>query len=380
MSTLRDTWYEIDLDALSRNYQAVQHVAGPNVAMCPVLKADAYGLGAVQSARTFMSVGGVRYGAVACLSEAIELRESCADLPVLIMGYTPDRLLPVVAEHRIVPTIFELRQAEILAASAPADEPVPVHIKLDTGMNRLGLDDTKAGLETVCAIADLKQVRIEGLFSHLALADQASDMNQFKRLQTFVEAVSKRGVSLGLIHVCDSIGMLRYPAFRLDMVRPGAILYGAPPLRDTCPLPIEVPFAFKTRIARLRRLSAGEGVSYDYTWRATKEGALIATLPVGYADGFQRSFSNRGYVIVRGVRAPIVGLICMDQAMIDVSAVAGVSAGDEVLLLGQSGPDSVPLLEAAQWAGSNRNAVLAGIGKRVPRVYASEGTISEETT
>ncbi|TVQ23410.1 MAG: alanine racemase [Spirochaetaceae bacterium] len=381
----RDTWYEIHLDVLHSNYRAVRQIAGSTVYLCPVLKADAYGMGSIMAARTFLQAdrdgparsGSLRYCAVACLSEAVELREALPDLPLLIMGYTPDRLLPEVVAHRIVPTIFERRQAEILAASAQDTTSVPLHIKIDTGMNRLGLEDTPEGLETVTAISRLPGIRIEGLFSHLALAGRTSDMEQFHRLQQFVRRATVAGVSLGYIHICDSIGMLRYPEFRLDMVRPGAILYGAPPLHDKIGADIGIPFAFKTRIARLRRLGAGEGVSYDYTWRAPSNGAVIATLPVGYADGYQRSFSNTAFTCVRGVRAPVVGLICMDQTMIDVSSVPGVEQGDEVLLLGRSGNSEVPLLEAADWAGSNRNAVLTAIGKRVPRVYIPLHTYKE---
>ncbi|TVQ28494.1 MAG: alanine racemase [Spirochaetaceae bacterium] len=378
----RDTWYEIDEDALVSNYRCVREFldrTNPHrrVAIAAVMKADAYGMGTVPVARILLRAGADLI-AVACLTEASLLRRSFPDARIMIMGYTPDRLLTAAAERAIAITIFEERQAALLSEwSERTGRQAHVEIKLDTGFNRLGCDDDDAAVDTVERIARMPGLVVDGMFSHLALESPASDRRQFSRLSDFADRVRTRGIALASIHLCDSIGMVRYPDFHLDMVRPGAILYGAPPMGQHTLPGIRVPFAFKTRIARVRRLAAGEGVSYDFTWRAPESGATLATLPVGYADGYRRAFSNRAHVVIRGVAAAVVGLVCMDQCTVDVSAVPGVSQGDEVVLLGRSGNDEVALIDAATWAATNRNEVLAGIGKRVPRVYHRGGRITQ---
>ncbi|TVR61395.1 MAG: alanine racemase [Spirochaetaceae bacterium] len=378
----RDTWYEIDQDVLAWNFRSVREFldrTNPDtrVAMAAVVKADAYGMGLIPVSRVFLDEGADLL-AVACLSEAARLRRTFSDAVIMIMGYTPDRLLTAAADLSITVTLFEERQAALLSQwSERTGRTARVQIKLDTGMNRLGCDDGDAGVSTVERIARMPGVAADGLFSHLALESEASDERQFSRLTRFAERVRGRGVRLPSLHLCDSIGMVRYPAFHLDIVRPGAILYGAPPLGSRTLSAIRTPFAFKTRIARIRTLAAGEGVGYDFSWRAPAAGATLATLPVGYADGFRRAFSNRARVIVRGVAAPVVGLVCMDQCTVDVSSVPGVSVGDEVLLFGRSGDDEIPIADAAAWAGTNRNEILAGVGRRVPRVYHRGGATTE---
>jgi alanine racemase len=380
---LRDTRLEIDLDLLAHNVRTVralleeEHPPGERPRMAAVLKGDAYGFGAVEAAAVMLEEG-VEILAVACLPEALELRRHYPGAPIMVMGHTPDGLLPLGVENRITLTIFRASQARIVSGAALSlGPPAPVHIKLETGMNRLGLDPDKGGVQEVKAMAGLPGVELEGIFTHLALVDRESDEEQFRRFAGFVAALGEEGISIPVRHVCDSIGMLRYPAFRLDMVRPGAILYGAPPLRTpySDSLDIRVPFALKSRISRIRHLGAGEGVGYDFTWRAPDTGALLATVPAGFADGYRRCLSNRAHVLVRGMKAPVVGLVSMDQCTVDVTGVPGVQEGDDVLLLGQDREGAVPVLEMASWAGTNRNEILAGIGRRVPRVYVRNGGI-----
>ena len=378
----RDTWYEIDEDVLAWNFRNVREFldrTNPDtrVAIAAVVKADAYGMGSIPVSRVFLSEGADLL-AVACLSEAARLRRSFPDAPIMIMGYTPDRLLTAAAELSITVTLFEERQAALLSQwSERTGRTARVQIKLDTGMNRLGCDDGDEAVNMVACIARMPGILVDGLFSHLALESEASDERQFSRLTRFAQRVGGRGVRFPSLHLCDSIGMVRYPDFHLDMVRPGAILYGAPPLGPRTLTAIRIPFAFKTRIARIRTLAAGEGVGYDYSWRAPSVGAALATLPVGYADGFRRAFSNRARVIIRGVAAPVVGLVCMDQCTVDVSSVPGVTVGDDVLLFGRSGDDEVLIGDVATWAGTNRNEILVGVGRRVPRVYRRGRAIRE---
>ena len=248
-----------------------------------------------------------------------------------------------------------------------------VHLKYDTGMNRLGMKLYEDPLAIVEKIASLPGIEIAGIFTHLALRNRESDLRQFALYSGLLAACEARGIFLGLRHVCDSIGAVRYPDFRLDMVRVGAALFGVRPLRmsseyDAYPFP--QPGSFLTRIARIRRLAEGEMVSYDDSWKAAQGGSLIATLPVGYADGYPRCFGNVASVQVRGKRAPVVGLVCMDQTMVDVSAVDGVQEGDEVLLFGGNG---ISLSEASAWGATNRNDILCGVGRRVPRLYLKSG-------
>jgi alanine racemase len=366
-----------------------EHPPGERPRIAAVLKGDAYGFGAVQTAGVMLEEG-VDVLAVACLPEALELRRRYPEAPIMIMGYTPDDLLPLAVEYSITLTLFQASQARVVSSAARnlgarvvssvarnLGARAPVHIKVETGMNRLGLDPDEEGVREVMSMAGLPGVELEGIFTHLALVDRESDEEQFRRFTGFVGALEEEGINIPVKHVCDSIGMLRYPGFRLDMVRPGAILYGAPPLRTPYSesLDIRVPFALKTRISRLRRLGAGEGVGYDFTWRAPVGGALVATLPVGYADGFRRCMANRAHVLARGVRAPVVGLVSMDQCTVDVSEVPGVQVEDDVLLLGQDQQGTVPILDMASWAETNRNEILAGVGRRVPRVYTRGGEV-----
>lgn len=380
---LRDTRLEVDLDALEGNARAVAALLreapaaadGGPPKLAAVLKADGYGLGAVECAGAFLR-GGASMLAVACLPEALELRRAYPEATVMVMGHTPDRLLPLCVRERIVCALWGAEQARALSdAARSVGATASFHLKLDTGMNRLGLRPGPGAAEAVARMAALPGLRLAGIFTHLALVDAEHDRAQFDMFMDFVAELKRLGVDPGLRHVCDSIGLARYPEYRLDLVRAGAALYGLPPLRAPAieRAGLRTAFALRTRISRLRRLGPGEGVGYDHSWKAPEAGALLATLPIGYADGYRRSLSNKGEVSIRGVRAPVVGLVCMDQCTVDVSAVHGVAEGDEVLLLGE-GPDGVVApLEMAAWVGTNRNELVAGLGRRLPRAYRRGG-------
>jgi alanine racemase len=379
---MRDTRLEVDLDAIAHNVRVVRAMLceGPSPEfrvpeLAAVLKADAYGLGALPVAGALLDEG-VDLLAVACLPEALEIRQHYPEAPLLVMGHTPDRLLSLAVGKRIACTIFNLRQASLLSSAALASATTAmVHIKIDTGMNRLG---HKPGSESAVFfknLAVLPGLDIQGVFTHLALCDKTSDQAQYDLFLQTIAMMEESGLKPGLRHICDSIGLMRYPEYQLDMVRPGAVLYGVTPMNTPLSdgVDIRTPFAFRTRISRLCRLRAGEGVGYDFTWKAPADGALLATLPVGYADGFRRCLANKGFVLVHGRRAPVVGLVCMDQCTVDMSGVPEAEEGDEVLLLGQCESGSIPVLEMATWAGTNRNEVISVIGRRVPRVYHRSG-------
>lgn len=379
---------EIDTDALRRNLGEVRRVVGPGPSIAAVVKADAYGLGAVVCGRVFLEAGASLL-AVARLEEALELRRALPGAPILVMGHSSDESLPTAVDRDIAVTIFEERQAALLSFAASArGKTALVHLKIDTGMNRLGLRCVEAaGMDAAgtgaaeCACMDaarlvarmaaLPALRLEGIFTHLALNDAETDALQFSRFRALLDALDSLGVSIPLKHVCDSIGLVRYPEYRLDLVRAGAILYGMAALRLPPGVDLGLRFAaaLRARVTRVARLAPGEGVGYDFTYRAGPGGATLATVAAGYADGYPRSLSNRGFVSIRGRRAPVVGLVCMDQLTVDASGIEGVAPGDEATLLG----DGVGILELAEAAGTNRNEILSSLGRRIPRSYLRGG-------
>jgi alanine racemase len=380
---MRSTRLEVDLDSITHNFREAKRMLaqGPCASdgrpplLAAVLKANAYGMGALAVAEELLASGAELF-AVACLPEAVELRRRLRrrlknarpEARILIMGHTPSEYFPIALEHRATLTIFDLEQAKALSSAArDAGSEAVAHIKVDTGMNRLGLKPGSGSAGMIAAMAELPALRLEGIFTHLALDSNESDRRQFELFTSLIEAVEARGLTFELKHVCDSISLMRYPEYRLDMVRAGALLFGVKPMNT--PLSesadIRTPFALKTRISRLRRIEPGEGVGYDSTFRAPPGGALLATLPIGYADGYPRRLSNRAQVLVRGRRAPVVGLICMDQLTVDASAIPGAAEGDEALLLGPG----IDVSEVSDWAQTNRNEIISSISRRVPRVY-----------
>lgn len=371
----RQTYYSIDLDVVESNFRDMKTIVGDTVKIAAVIKADAYGHGAVMIGGTLLAAGADLL-AVATIFEALELRMAFPDADLLVMGHTPEEFAGLAVEHRIMPTLFDAKNAGAFSdAAVMAGAVLPVHIKLDTGMNRLGMKPYEDTVGIIGTIAGMPGLDLRGIFTHLALRDRESDMAQFAAYNKILAGCAAKGIQTGLRHVCDSIGAVRYPEFRLDMVRVGAAFFGVRPSRmgaeyDAYPFPQAGTFA--TRIARIRRLEEGEMVSYDDSWQAPKGGTLVATLPVGYADGYPRRFGNKAQVFIRGKRAMVVGLVCMDQTMVDVGAVDGVAEGDEVILLGGG---AISLNEASEWGSTNRNELLCGIGRRVPRLYTRSGKV-----
>lgn len=364
---LRDTYIEIDLGKLEKNVRLVKEMVGPAVAVTAVVKANGYGHGACRIAETIMNAG-ADYLAVATLTEALELREVYADYPILIMGHTPNRLLHHVVKQRLTQTIFSLEQAEILdSLAAERGQSVKVHIKLDTGFHRLGKMPTEEYKEEIIKISALKHIETEGIFSHLALAGEEENETQYKLLTDFIEELEAAGCSFRYKHIADSIACVDYPQYRMNMVRPGALLYGMVGFHIGH-LPVEQCLTFRTAISELHELEEGEGLSYDYLWKAQRK-SIIATLPFGYADGYPRNMRDKAYVIINGCKAPIVGVICMDQCMADVTDVPNVECGSEAIIYGDGHDGSMTIEEASRLAGTNKNDIIARLMARPPRVY-----------
>ena len=361
-------WAEVDLSRLVQNYRnALMHLTPPTQLIC-VLKADAYGLGAPMVAKRLYQEG-QRMFAVASYNEAAEICRELPDCDVLILGLCGDVQLLKAIEAGMLLTVFSTAYAaKVRAAAQTVNRKARVHVKLETGLNRLGFEPEEAA-DAIVTMNESGWMQLEGLFTHLALRDAASDKAQLDLLKGCQAALEQRGIQIPMVHALDSIGMVRYPDEHMDAVRTGAWLYGVYPRRYAHPEESQLALTVKTRIAQLHHVAAGECLGYDETHPLQKD-SIIATLSAGYIDGYPR-LNSVGEVEIRGCRAPVVGLVCMDQMMVDVSAIPDVCEGDEVMLLG----GSIGVDEYAEWGKLNRNESLARTGKRVPRVYIEDGQI-----
>jgi len=363
-------WAEVDLGRLVLNYKnAMNHLREGTQLIC-VLKADAYGLGAPMVARR-LAQEGARYFAVASYNEAEQIRRELKECEVLVLGLMGEKQLVHAVEKGMLITMFSDRYADsVIRAAKEAGRKARVHVKVETGLNRLGLEPEEAAA-VISKLRDSGAVEIEGLFTHLALRNTESDRDQINRLIFVRDEAKVMGIDIPMVHALDSIGMVRYPEDHMDAVRTGAWLYGVYPRRYEHPEESQLAITVKTRIAQLHRVSAGECLGYDESHPVSRD-SIVATLSAGYIDGYPRQ-NSRGEVEICGKRAPVVGLVCMDQMMVDVTDIPEAQEGDEVILLG----GGIGVDEYADWANLNRNESLARTGKRVPRVYMENGEIVE---
>lgn len=383
---MRPTWAEVSLPALRRNYRALRERVGEQVTVCAVVKADAYGHGAIECARALEEEGATWLG-VTCTEEGVRLREAGIRARILLMtGFWRGEEGDVI-RHRLTPAVWEWWQVGGLEAAlnkvAGVPKPFPIHIKLDTGMARLGVPDYYLKL-FLNRVAAAKAIAIEGVFSHLASAEvMGSDEveRQATRFADFERQIRDRGLAPRYFHLSNSAAIATRPALFRDMVRPGIALYGYQ-LKITgskateSPLRIDPVLSWKTRIVSLRDVGPGQGVGYNSTFVAQVP-TKLAVLPVGYADGLNRHNSSRadsqgGSVLVRGRRVPIAGRVSMDITLADVTGVAGVNVGDEVTILGSDGGQHIDAWDHATLAGTIPYEILCNIGKRVPRKYLTE--------
>lgn len=361
-------WAEVDLSRLVKNYRnALKHLTPPTGLIC-VLKADAYGLGAPMVARRLWQEG-QRFFAVASYNEAAEIRKVLPTCDILILGLCGDAQIERAIRCNMVLTVFSQAYADrVIRAACAAGKKVRVHIKLETGLNRLGFDANEA-TAVIVRLHECEMLQLEGMFTHLALRDRNSDAKQLDMLKTCRDALNAKGIHFPMIHALDSIGMVRYPEEQMDAVRTGAWLYGVYPKRYAHPEESRLALTVKTRIAQIHRVRAGECLGYDETHPLSRD-SVIATLSAGYIDGYPR-LNSVGQVEVHGQRAAVVGLVCMDQMMVDVTNIPDAREGDVVTLLG----GSIGVDEYAEWGKLNRNESLAKTGKRVPRLYFEDGNL-----
>lgn len=370
---LRDTLIEVNLDNIIFNMKSIRELVGDNVAIAAVVKANGYGHGAIGIAETLME-NGTEYLAVAALNEAMDLRKHFKDYKILIMGYTPDEYLEYVVKYNITQTIFSYEQGINLnkLGEELGKKPV-VHIKYDTGFNRLGYRHCKESIDEIEKISKLSNLELEGIFSHLALASKEENHNQYSKFIEAIEELEKRGVRFKYKHIEESITAVDYPEYHMNMIRPGAIIYGIKGFHIGT-LDLKQALKFKTKLYHIKKISKGEGVSYDYLWKAEKD-TFIGTIPLGYGDGYPRNLRDKGYVTIHGKKAPIIGVICMDQCMVDLNNIPEAKVGDEVIIYGDGNNNTMDINEASLLAGTNKNDIISRITLRTPRVYTKEGKI-----
>ena len=367
----------IDLDAICHNIQEVKRVVGEGVKVMPVIKADGYGHGAVPIAKELNKIG-VDAFAVAILEEGITLRNHGIKKPILILGYTSEYQYSSLIQYEIEPTVFCYEMAESLSKIAQAlGKVAKIHIKLDTGMNRIGFKPTQESVEIVERISKLPNIKIEGIFTHFACADEAdktSAYEQERKYDQFIKWLEEKDIYIPIKHVSNSASIIDLAGFRKDMVRSGIITYGLYPSEEVSKdvLDLKPAMELKTHIVYIKEVGPGEGISYNHTYVTDKK-TKIATIPVGYADGYPRALSSKGRVLIRGQYAPIIGRVCMDQFMVDVSHIDGVKVRDDVTLIGQDGDREVTVEEVAAPANSFNYELVCNISRRVPRTYIRDG-------
>jgi alanine racemase len=374
--SLRPTIAEIDLDALAHNYHQIRSLVHPGVKMMAVVKDNAYGHGAVIVARELEKLGVDMLG-VAITEEGVELRNGGIKKPILILTGIRREEIDAVIENDLIPMVFDDELVRALSGTAvKRNKRVKVHLKFDTGMGRLGVP-VQGARKFLERIRDFPHLVIEGVASHFSMADEEYSRAQLKAFGEVVEFLRGGGIRPHYMHVSSSAPMIDFPDSHFNLVRPGIMIYGSYPSEEYIGrIGLRSVMRFRTIIAFLKRVSVGARISYGGTFIAERE-SLIACLPVGYGDGYNRRLSNRGEVLVRGKRAPVVGRICMDVTMVDVTDVEDVSIGDEVVLLGGQGGDAITAEEIAEKIGTISYEILCMVGKRVPRVSMRGGKPSE---
>lgn len=372
MRIFRPIWAEINCDNLVHNLGEMRARAGAATRLMAVVKADAYGHGATAVARVLGAAGADSF-AVASLEEAISLREAGIEKDILVLGYTQTAWASEVVEYRVAQALYHHDLA--LALSREAEKRgrrVKAHVKIDTGMGRVGIAPENA-IHFIMGISELPGIEVEGVFTHFSCADSPDDdytPGQIAAFERLLKEIEAAGLTIKLRHAANSAGALRYPASRLDMVRPGITLYGLFPSEAmrTQSVDLRPVMSIKSRVVELKTVPRGARISYSGTF--TAEGPRrIATLPVGYADGFTRRLSNRGFALIAGRRAPIVGNVCMDFIMADVTGAPDVKLNDEATLIGRQGREEISVEEIAALMDTINYEVVTLIGKRVPRVY-----------
>ncbi len=376
------SWAQVSLDSIARNVKTLRAYVGKNTEIMGVVKADAYGHGTKQVVPVLLANGVTRL-AVSMLDEAIELRKNGVEVPILILGYTDPRWAGEIIGHNVTQTVYSMDLAEALSeAGVRARKEVRIHIKVDTGMGRVGFLSGFDAVKQIRRIGALKNIVIEGLYTHFASADEVDPAYtnlQFEKFMSICTELGRVGIQIPIKHVCNSAAAIRYPSMQLDMVRAGVLLYGMSPSPSVSApkLGFRPAMTLKANIVLIKKMEKGQSISYGRTFITERE-SDIATIPIGYADGYSRTLSNHAEVMIGGRRYPIVGTICMDTCMADITgAETAIRTGDEVILFGDPRDGAPGVDEIASLMGTINYEVTCLIGRRIPRVYTDAKEIVE---
>ncbi|MCY6371282.1 alanine racemase [Clostridium ganghwense] len=376
---LRPVWAEINLDNLEFNMQQIRKIS-KSEEIIGVVKADAYGHGALDIAPVLLENGATRL-AVAVVTEGIELRRGGIQCPIIVLGFTDPNFIPDLLKYDIEQTVFSYEYAKELSETAQKKHKIAkIHIAVDTGMGRIGFFPNQESAEEVYKISQLPNISIEGVFSHFSTADEENKEYTYYQLENFNKFygyLEQKGINIKKRHIANSAAIIDLPETHFEAVRPGIILYGYYPSKeiDKSKLELRPVMKLKTKIAHIKNIPSGHYISYGRKFKSSKE-SIIATLPIGYADGYTRALFNKGKVIIKGQHAPVVGSICMDQCMIDITNISSeIKVGDEVVLMGKTDEVKFDADDIAEILGTINYEVICAISKRVPRVYIKDGEV-----
>ena len=378
----RSAWAEINLDNLADNMREARRLANKTAVINAVVKADGYGHGAVGIAKTLLE-NGANSLSVAILDEAIELRRAGIMAPILVLGYTEPERARELIEYHIEQTVFSYFSAQVLSRAAQKRADIlNIHIKIDSGMGRIGFPPSQDSIETIISICHLPNVKVRGIFTHFSEADAIDSRfteNQYERFMWLCHQLEKNRIHIPIKHCANSAAIINFPDMHMNMVRVGIMLYclSYSSNKHRRKVNFKQIMSLKTKVVQVKELQAGDNVGYGRMFTAESP-TRVATLPIGYADGFNRLLScGKGEVLIKGMRAPVIGRICMDQSMIDVSKVNNVNVGDEVVLFGSQENEMVSIDEMAEKLNTINYEVVTSINKRVPRVYVKDGEIAD---
>lgn len=379
LSSVRPTYVEINLDNLAHNFREIERNVKENTVVMPVIKANAYGHGSVELAKLYKSIGAKRF-AVSLLNEAIELSKAGIDEPILVLNYTPSSQMDKVVDYNLIQSIYRLEDAISLSEKAKeANKNIKIHIKIDTGMSRLGFLPEGDSIEDIAKIFQLKNIEVEGIYTHFAKADEADKTftkTQYNRFIFVVEELEKKGINIPIKHVSNSAAIIDLPEYNLDIVRPGIILYGYYPSDEVIQdrIHLKPAMTLKAVISNIKTVPEETGISYGHLFITQRE-SKIATVPIGYADGYTRILTGKAEAFVGKSRVPVAGKICMDQLMLDITDLEDVKIGDEVVFFGVGNPEYPHVDEVAKKLGTINYEIICMMGRRLPRVYIKEGKV-----
>ena len=383
LESYQRVWAEVDLDAIWENMVHMKENIAENTKILAVIKTDGYGHGGVPIAKMLEQLDFMFGYAAATYEEAHVLREAGVKKPILILGYTFPYCYEELIREEIRPAVYRRDTVEeLVAAAAKVGQKAKVHIKVDTGMGRIGITPDEEGLEFVRFLMEHPELEVEGIFTHFAKSDEedkTSANHQLALFQNFIDRIqTELGLTIPVKHCSNSAAILEMPQANMDMVRAGITTYGLYPSEEVSKdiVPLRAAMSLYSHIVYCKTIHAGQSVSYGGLFTAQKD-TRVATIPVGYGDGYPRSLSGKGYVLIRGKKAPILGRVCMDQFMVDISEIPGVMEGDKVTLLGVDGTERITAEELGELSGRFNYEFVCDLGKRIPRVYRQHGEITE---